>query len=92
MRYRFAYSEEKNAVLKEARGVGFRDVIEAIRKGYLLDDVDHFNKKKFPNQRIFIVCIKNKVYAVPYIIDKVRQVTFLKTIYPSRVLKKKYIK
>jgi len=39
-----------------------------------------------------IVNINNKVYAVPYVIDKIRKVRFLKTIYPNISLKKKYLK
>ncbi|KKQ41162.1 MAG: hypothetical protein US60_C0046G0013 [Microgenomates group bacterium GW2011_GWC1_37_8] len=92
MKYKFDYSEEKDLILREARSVGFEDVIEAINKGNILDNINHFNKKKYPNQKIFIIKIKDKVYAVPYVFDKVRQVTFLKTIYPSRTLKKKYLR
>ena len=92
MKYNFDYSKEKDLVLKEARGVGFDDIIEAINRGYLLDNVDHFNKSRYPNQRIFIVRVKNKVYAVPYVFDEERNRFFLKTIYPSRKLKKRYIK
>lgn len=92
MRYRFDYSKEKDSILRAVRSVGFKDIIDAIEKGNLLDDIDHFNKKKYPNQRIFIIRIKDSVYAVPYVKDKVRRVTFLKTIYQSRALKKKYLK
>lgn len=90
--YGFDYSEEKNALLKETRGVDFDEIIRAIKKGGLRDDINHFNRKRYPNQRIFIVQLKNRFYAVPYVIDKVRRVKFLKTIYPSRSLKEKYLK
>ena len=90
--YDFDYSKEKDSVLRDTRGIGFSDVIDAIKKGNLLDDIDHFNKKRYPKQKIFIVKIKSKVYAIPYVIDKERKVTFLKTIYPNRKLKKKYSK
>lgn len=92
MTFRIEYNEEKNLLLKETRGVGFEDAIEAIYSGNLLDDIDHFNKEKYPKQRIFIVRIKTNIYAVPYIIDKKKKILFLKTIYPDRKLKKKYIK
>ena len=91
MRYNFDYSPEKDLILKEARGVGFEEIIEAIKMGDVLDDIDHFDKKKYPNQKIYIVRIANKVYAVPYVFDRVRKVIFLKTIYPSRKLKRKYL-
>ena len=92
MKFRIEYNEEKNLLLKETRGVGFEDIIEAIDTGNLLDDIDHFNKEKYPNQRIFIVKIKTNIYAVPYIIDQKRDIVFLKTIYPNRRLKRKYLK
>ena len=92
MQYRFDYSKEKDSILRETRGIGFKEIIDEVKKGNLLDNIDHFNKKKYPNQKIFIVKIRSKVYAVPYVIDKIRKVTFLKTLYPNRKLKKKYIK
>lgn len=92
VRYIFDYSEEKNLLLKEARGIGFEDIIRAIEKGQLLDNIDHFDRKKYPNQKILIVKFKNYVYAVPYVIDKKRKVNFLKTIYPNKVLTCKYLK
>lgn len=92
MQYKFDYSKDKNQILKQTRGIGFQDIIDGIKKGNLLDNIDHFNKKKYPKQKIFVVKIKDKVYAVPYVIDKIRKVTFLKTFYPNRKLKKKYFK
>ena len=47
--------------------------------------------KKYPNQKVLIVKIKNYVYAVPYVINRKKGVIFLKTVYPSRVLTKKYL-
>lgn len=92
MHCKFDYSIEKSLVLKESRGIGFEDVIEAINKGQLLDDIGHFNKKKYPNQKILVVKLKNYVYAVPYVIDKKRKTKFLKTIYPNRMLTKTYLR
>lgn len=87
---KFEYNEEKNLILKETRGVSFEEIIEAIEKGNLLDDIIHFNKKRYPNQKIYIVRISKIVYAVPYIKDRGKSTIFLKTIYPNRKLKKKY--
>ena len=91
MEYSFDYSTEKDLILREIRNIGFEDIIEAIKNGNLLDDIDHFNKKKYFSQRIFIVKVKYNIYAVPYVIDNKRKVRFLKTIYPSRKLNKKYL-
>lgn len=92
MDYDYDYSKEKDEFLKKKRGVGFSEVVKAIKTGSLLDNIDHFNKTKYPSQKIFVVRIKDYIYSVPYVIDKERKVTFLKTIYPSRKLKKLYEK
>lgn len=92
MDFEIEFSEDKNLLLKAQRGVNFDDVKKAIEINDVLDDIEHFNKKDYPNQRILIVKIKSYVYAVPYIIDQKRKVLFLKTVYPNRVLTKKYIK
>jgi len=84
------YSLEKNEILKEQRGIGFEDVILSIEEGNLLDDLEHPNKEKYPNQNIFIILIKIKdyVHVVPYVEDN--NSIFLKTIIPSRKMNKKY--
>jgi len=84
------YSLEKNELLKEQRDVSFEDVILALESGNLLDDIEHPNKEKYPNQNIFIIVIeiKDYVYLVPYVEDDTS--IFLKTIIPSRLMNKKY--
>jgi len=86
------YSLEKNEILKKDRDISFEDVILSIEDGNLLDDIEHPNKEKYPNQNIFIilVTIKEYVYLVPYVEDK--DSIFLKTIIPSRQMNKKYNK
>lgn len=92
MKYKFDYSEEKNQVLKQTRGVGFEDIIQAIESGNLIDDKKNPNQEKHPGQRLFIVKMGAYMYGVPYIIDKEREVFFLKTLYPSRKITKQYLK
>ncbi len=89
--YRIEFSEEKNLLLKETRGVGFEDVIVAIEGKGILGDIKH-SSKKYPHQRIVVIKIEDYVYAVPYVIDLKRKIVFLKTVYPSRVLTNKYLK
>ena len=86
------YNEDKNLLLKETRGVDFSDIIEALRKGNFLDDLKHSHSKKYPKQRILVVKIKNYAYAVPYVLDQKKNSIFLKTLYPSRVLTRKYLR
>lgn len=78
-------------VLKETRSVSLEEVAKIIRKGAILKNLRHHNPRKHPNQRIFVLSIQGYVYAVPYVIDRKRKVLFLKTLYPSRELTKKYL-
>jgi len=86
------YNLEKNELLKAQRDISFEDVILALESGKLLDDIQHPNKEKYPNQNIFIILveIKDYVYLVPYVEDDTS--IFLKTIIPSRQMNKKYNK
>lgn len=92
MKYRFDFSREKSADLKETRGIGFEDIIQAIEVGNLIVDKRHPNKKKYPRQKLFVVKLGNYIYSVPYVVDHERQAFFLKTLYPSRKLTRKYLK
>jgi len=86
------FSAEKNVLLKEERDVGFEDVLLAIEMGYILDDLEHPNVDKYPNQLILVMLlkIKNYVYIVPYVEDE--HTIFLKTIIVSRKMNKLYNK
>ena len=89
--YKLEFSEEKNLLLKETRGVGFEDVLVAIKGDKILSDFKH-HSKKFSHQRILAIGIGEYVYVVPYVINPKRKTVFLKTVYPSRVLTDKYMK
>lgn len=91
MVYEFDYSEEKDLILKATRGISFEDVIEAIGNGKLIDDIDQ-ESSKYPNQKILVVEINNYIYVAPYVIDLKRNKFYLKTVYASRKLTKKYLK
>lgn len=90
MEFRFDYSEEKDQLLKETRGIGFGDVINAYRSGKKIADLKHRSKRR-SKQRLLIVNIKGYAFVCPYVIDDKREWIFLKTIYPSRKLTKKYL-
>jgi hypothetical protein len=86
------FDEKKNRLLKKERGIGFEEIADAIKKGdsKITAVIDHPNKKKFPNQKIFIARIKKYIYAVPFVENE--NEIFLKTLYPSRKYKKIYEK
>ena len=85
----FDWSIGKNEELREERNIGFEDVIFSIIHGGLLDIVEHPNREKYPDQRVYIVNIENYVFLVPFVEDE--EVIFLKTIIPSRKMTKKYL-
>ncbi|MEA3465647.1 MAG: toxin [Thermodesulfobacteriota bacterium] len=57
-------------------------VAQAISDGYGVSDAPHWNKEKYPNQRIITVMINDYAHLVPYVMDGENY--FLKTIIPSR--------
>lgn len=89
MAVEFEFDPEKNALLKEERGIGFEDIIALMADGFLLDVVAHPNKKKYAHQQLYVVDVEGYLYLVPFVRDKDR--IFLKTIYPSRKATRKYL-
>ena len=81
----FDFNEDKNDLLFKNRGISFYNVIEAIAENGILANIDHPNKKKYPNQKMFVVQIEQYTYCIPYVIKGNKY--FLKTIYPSRKYK-----
>lgn len=85
----FRWSDDKNEQLMAERQVSFQQVLQAIQAKQILDIIEHPDQKKYPSQRIFIIAMNEYVYLVPFIEDD--EVIFLKTIIPSRKMRKKYL-
>ena len=85
----FRWNQEKNKQLLIERKISFEVVISSIEEGHLIDTIQHPNQEKYPNQRIFIVEINFYVYLIPFVENDTE--FFLKTIIPSRKMKKKYL-
>lgn len=83
-----AWDPEKNELLKRLRGISFEEVKIYIESGEILDVVEHPNIGKYRGQKIYVLWIHEYVHAVPFVEDEEK--VFLKTIYPSRALMKKY--
>lgn len=79
---RFIWDADKNERLKRERDVSFGNVVVAIAMGDLLDTLDHPNRTKYPNQRMYIVRIRDYAYLVPFV-ESENEIA-LKTIIPSR--------
>lgn len=76
------WDDKKNEIIKRQRWVCFEDVLNS----EILDDLEHPNKEKYPNQRIMIVDIWGYPYVCPYVEDE--ETIFLKTLFPDRRYKK----
>ena len=85
----FQWNQEKNEQLRTERKISFETVVSSIEEGNLIDTIQHPNQEKYPNQRIFIVKIDSYIYLIPFIENDTE--IFLKTIIPSRKMKKQYL-
>jgi uncharacterized DUF497 family protein len=84
----FNWNDEKNALLIKDRGISFEEVVFYINNGALLDEIEHPNREKYPNQMIYVIQASDYVYLVPYVENG--DEIFLKTIIPSRKARKQY--
>jgi len=80
------WDEEKNNKLITERNISFDKVSEIILRGEYLDILENPSRK---DQLIFIICLQDYIYAVPFIIDEKENI-ILKTVYPSRKFTKIY--
>ena len=79
----FDWSEEKNQLLIQQRGISFESVISAIEQGGLVDVLEHPNQDRYPGQLIYVVEIDETIHLVPFV-TQTDGTCFLKTIIPSR--------
>ncbi len=84
----YAWSPEKNDLLKRERGVSFEEVVLHIQLGNEVDIYHHPNQEKYPGQKISVVMIEGYAYLIPFI--ETEEEIFLKTIIPSRKATKQY--
>ena len=87
---KYDWDDDKSEKLKKERGIDFEDIVILIEEGYMLGVIDHPNKVKYPNQRIYIVNVNSYAYCVPCVEneDHVRLIT----IFPSREYTKAYLR
>jgi maltose-binding protein MalE len=90
-KYNYNFSSEKNQKLIKERNISFDEIISAIENGFLLDVVEHPNKQRYNDQKMYIVKSNDYIYLVPFVTEKDNTI-FLKTIFPSRKTTKKYLK
>ncbi|MFO7985499.1 MAG: hypothetical protein R6U38_06510 [Desulfatiglandaceae bacterium] len=80
------WDEKKNLKLIIERSISFDEISEIILREDYLDILENPNRK---DQMIFVVRLRNYVYAVPFLIDNNENIV-LKTAYPSRKFNKIY--
>jgi hypothetical protein len=85
------FSDEKNSKLPTERRIGFEQISNLITEGKFFTIEDRSNKKKYPSQKIIYVPIGEEIYAVPCVLEN-DGTFFLKTIFPSRKARKKFLK
>ena len=84
------WSPEKNIELMLQRGVSFEEILSSIEQGGLLTVLVHPNQQKYPNQKIWVVKLRDYAHLVP-LVDSEDEI-FLKTIMPSRKATKLYLR
>ena len=82
------WSEEKNQLLQIQRGLSFEMVLDKIEQQEILARRRHPDREKYPNQYIFIMELNGYICYVPFV-ENDKEI-FLKTIIPSRKLKKEF--
>lgn len=87
----YCFSPEKNFELIKNRKISFEEIIAAIEDGAILDVLEHPNTEKYSGQKVYVVDINGYAYFVPFVKNKDNEI-FLKTIFPSRKLTKKYLR
>jgi hypothetical protein len=85
----FHWSQAKNSQLKQQRNISFEEIVLHISTGRVLDIVHHPNSLKYPNQRIFLVLIRDYVWLVPF--TETDTEIALKTAIPSRKATREYL-
>jgi uncharacterized DUF497 family protein len=83
------WNPTKNQQLISERGISFEDIVFYLQQGALLDDIEHPNSAKYPNQRVFVISIDDYIHLVPYVENQ--KEIFLKTVIPSRKATKQYL-
>lgn len=83
------WNSTKNQQLISVRGISFEDIVFYLQQGALLDDIEHPNRERYPNQRVFVINIDDYAYLVPYVEN--RKEIFLKTVIPSKKATKMYL-
>jgi hypothetical protein len=84
----YRWSAEKDQKLRSERGLGFEEAVKRLQEGGLLDMIRHPDQRRFPHQHVYVFEKDGDIWCMPFVEDA--NSLFLKTIYRSRKLRKKY--
>ncbi len=83
----YRFNKKKNEYLKKDRGFDFYDVINAWES--IGNGLGIIKNKNYPNQFIMEIIVNDYPCSVPFLIEE-NGIIFLKTVYKSRKLIRKY--
>lgn len=86
---KYVWDDEKSKKLKKERGIDFEDIVILIEGGFVLALIEHSNKVKYPNQKIYVINVNSYAYCVPCIENE--ESVRLITIFPSSEYTKIYL-
>lgn len=89
MKY-FSWDVGKNEKLRAERGISFEEIVFHIQRGDVVDILQHPNRERYGEQRIFVVNVEGYAYLVPFV-EREEEVS-LKTIIPSRKATRRYLR
>lgn len=89
MKY-FSWDVGKNEKLRAERGISFEEIVFHIQRGDVVDILQHPNREKYREHRIFVVNVEGYAYLVPFV-EREEEVS-LKTIIPSRKATRRYLR
>ena len=84
----YLWDAAKDDWLRQVRGFGFEQVVEALSQGRLLADIPH-RSERYPNQRLLVLELDGEAIVVPYV--RSGDAVFFKTAYPSRRMRRRYL-
>lgn len=85
----FAWSAEKNDLLKSERGICFEEIVLNIQLGNEADIFEHPNQGRYPGQKISVALVEEYAHLVPFVEND--EEIFLKKIIPSRKATRQYV-
>ena len=85
----FDWSDEKDAKIRQERGIGFQEIVFHVERGDVLLVGHHPNADKYTHQKLMYVRVEDYVYMVPFVESDGKR--FLKTIIPSRKATKRFL-